>query len=212
MHISNNIPYFNQIVYSSSHLVALTFLAIALISIHVPLLLLAEFRPVSQQKSIVLVEYYVLWWIALVYYTVMVNNHHLGGLYAISFFHIASFLALVMTLSEHLLLPPQLDLHYAEPVDHGPSRGDEDGEHNQDVHTEQTPLLGRRRPIARPDTQESEHYGFWLAEYLLLVPFPIILVCGTYITVLIALPQTLADGSPALPGKLFLLPIIFSEY
>jgi hypothetical protein len=55
--------------------------------------------------------------------------------------------------------------------------------------------------MATADVQESEHYGFWFIECILLITFPIILVCEMYMTVLISLPQTLADGSSVINGE-----------
>ncbi|KIJ55609.1 hypothetical protein M422DRAFT_151554 [Sphaerobolus stellatus SS14] len=184
------------IVYSSGYVVALSLLAAALIGLHLPLLILSEFRPVPQQKSIILLEYYVLWWILLVFETVMVNKHKLGGLYAISFFHVAAFTALVITLSEHLVLPQKL--HPNIHPTNGTDSGDDEQPNHEAVETERTPLLGRRRRVTNPNVQEGEHYGFWFAEYLLLVPFPVILVTNTCLTVLGSLPQSLADGSSPL--------------
>jgi len=186
-----------QIVYSSGYVVELSLFSAAFIGIHFPLLVLSEFRPVPQQKSIILLESYVLWWILLIVNTVLINNYGVGGFYFISFFHVASFLTLTITLSEHLLLPKKPELNT-------------NGHHfqHEDTHTETTPLLGRQREVVHPEVLEGEHYGFWLVEYLVMIPFPLLLVTQTCLYLLGSLPQTLADGSPATTGWCFL----FSRY
>lgn len=192
-----------QIVYSSGYTVIISLISLAFITLHVPLTLFSSWRPVPQQKSILLLETYVLWWILLVFDTVLVNGSKIGGFYFITFFHVAAFLALLVTLLEYLCLP-------SFPIDHqsafhnvgGPEIEGESGESREENHSETTPLIQRQRNLTtKTDVQEGEHYGFWILEYMILVPFPVILVTQTAMMLLGALPQTLADGSSALLGK-----------
>ncbi|KAF8578706.1 Zn-dependent exopeptidase [Ramaria rubella] len=186
------------IIYSSGYAVSITLIASAFIAVYGPLSFVSRWRPVPQQKSILLLETYVLWWVILVFDTVLVNQYKIGGFYIITFIHLASFLALVVTLVEHLRLPSTQHLHsHANTVRDEDQRGEE-GEDNRTDET--TPLIERPRNAAvnKIAAQEGEHYGFWFLEYLLLVPFPVILVTQTAILALGALPQSLADGNSAL--------------
>jgi hypothetical protein len=174
----------------------------ALIAFQIPLAFLSYWRPVPQQKSILLLETYVLWWFLLIFDTVLVNKSNIGGLYLITFFHVTAFLALLVTLAEHLRLPSSSVRQPNNDDADGVDVESESEEHREVNHTETTPLIRRRRDATnRTNVQEGEHYAFWILEYLLLVPFPVILVAETAIMLLGALPQTLADGSSSLLGK-----------
>jgi len=192
------------IVYSSGYTVSACLTSMALLAMHVPLASLSSWRPIPQQKSILLLETYALWWILLVFDTVLVDKNKVGGFYIITFFHVASFLALLVTLVEHLRLPSARHQSFDE------HEGAEAEEHGEENHTETTPLIRRRQDAAhKADAQEGEHYAFWIVEYLLLVPFPVILVAETAIMLLGALPQTLADGNSSLLVYLVLALISF---
>ncbi|KAF8520457.1 Zn-dependent exopeptidase [Hysterangium stoloniferum] len=183
-----------NIVYSSHYTVAISFMALAFASVHIPLLIFSSWHPVPQQKSIILLESYIIWWILLVYNTILINQYQIGGLYVIFFFHISYFLALVVTLAELLQTPPTEHTHSSNIHQHNSRNG---GQINGD-DTETTPLLRRPENSIERDIQEGEHFGFWTAEFLLLVPFPAILVTQMGLMLLGALSQTLADGSPAI--------------
>ena len=126
--------------------------------------------------------------------TVLVNNKKVGGLYVITFFHIASFCALLVTFLEHLRLSPSATQRLV--------CADIHEEHTEDEQTETTPLIRRRGDA---NAQEVANQPYWILEYLLLIPFPVILVTQMGTMLLGALPHTLADGSSSLIGTLIIV-------
>jgi Vacuolar membrane protease, transmembrane domain len=76
------------------------------------------------------------------------------------------------------------------------------GEQRENDQTETSPLLqGRRDDTNVRGAQNERKPAFWLLQYLVLVPYPVILVTQIGMLVLGGLPQTLADGGLALLGR-----------
>ena len=136
--------------------------------------------------------------------TVLVRDKKIGGLYVVTFFHIASLCALVVTFLEQLQVTTFRiqQLSGADAVEHE----DIHQEHGENEQTETTPLIRRGRAVTdTTDLHEGENQSFWILGYLLLVPFPVILVTQMGTMLLGALPQTLADGSSSLLGTTIIL-------
>lgn len=87
-------------------------------------------------------------------------------------------------------------------MDAANGEGDDIGEEQREAdHTETSPLIHTRRNDTNTRDIQGRGKAFWIMQYLLLVPYPVILVTQLAMLVLGALPQTLADGNPALLGK-----------
>jgi hypothetical protein len=144
-----------------------------------------------------------------VFNTVLVNKKKIGGLYIITFNHIATFGALVVTLLEHFKVHRMGNQQSSsQPLESTEEREGHDTheESTENGHTETTPLIHRRRDTTdTTNVREGGGRPFWVLEYLLLVPFPVILVIQMATMLLGSLPQTLADGSPSLFGTPIIL-------
>ena len=84
------------------------------------------------------------------------------------------------------------------------SDDDEDEDHGivRDENNERTPLLGTNgQAIERSEIEEDNELGLWAVQYLLSVPFPVILVTQMALMLLNSLNQTLADGSSPANSK-----------
>ncbi|EJD06808.1 Zn-dependent exopeptidase [Fomitiporia mediterranea MF3/22] len=186
------------IAYSSATAVFISTLSLSLLSAYVVLEIFAYFLPVPQQKSMALVECYIFWWILLVVATVLVDKRRIAGMYFVTFFHASTLAALLLGFIEHFTLPSAQE---------GSSRNataavndDDDGNDGAEPEesTERTPLLGENGlAIRKSEIDEDNVIGLWFLQYLLAVPFPVILITQLGVMLMNALPQTLADGSPA---------------
>ena len=65
--------------------------------------------------------------------------------------------------------------------------------------TERTPLLESNggEPVEEETVDESNQIGLWILQFLLAVPFPVILIAQLFILHVDGLGQTLSDGSSA---------------
>jgi hypothetical protein len=95
-----------------------------------------------------------------------------------------------------------LDMHLrVSPIVKGPSHGPP-RHGNRDPATERTPLIPRAEEIIAP-----KHYGegdlslIWILEFLLAVPFPVILLVQMLLAETAALSTTVVDGSSAFMGE-----------
>lgn len=166
----------------------------------------AYFFPISSQRHIVLIEYYVFWWTLLVLNTVAINKFKLGSLFPVAFFHAGALLSLLIGLLEVLLFKPRtpnadlptdpddpnvetaLVVERAEP----PSTDEAD---------EQTPLLVTRRKVVGLKSEiydEKQTGGMWLWQYIVAVPFPVLFISQIAWVLLFGLNGTLADGGSPL--------------
>ena len=193
---------FRQATYRSPLVVLLSFACLMTLSMYGILKAFALLLPIPSQRQIVLVEYYVLWWILLVYDTVLLDRSKLGSLYPVVFFYGGAFLALLVALLEVLLFKPltpntelpsdpddpsvetALVVERAEPP--GPDESDE-----------RTPLLVTRRKVVGLKSEiynEKQAGGMWIWQYLVILPFPVLLIAQLAWALLYALSGTLADG------------------
>ncbi|KAH8119687.1 Zn-dependent exopeptidase [Phellopilus nigrolimitatus] len=185
------------IIYSSATAVLISTLTLSLLSFYAVLALFAFFLPVPQQRSTVLLESYIFWWILLVIDTVAIGRSQIGGLYFVTFFYAGTLVALLLGLLEHFELPSArrgsrngnaavIDNEYR-------SEGDDTA---HEVSSERTPLLAQNgRGIKKSEIDEDNEIGLWFIQFLLAVPFPVILITQVGLLLVNALSQTLADGS-----------------
>ncbi|TDL26147.1 Zn-dependent exopeptidase [Rickenella mellea] len=195
------------IIYTSPGSVMISCLTLSYISFYLTLELFTYLRPIPQQKAIMLLEAYILWWAFLVADTVLISNVQLGGLYFVTFFHVATLTALVIGLLEQFelpagfrrrrLLPPRIEVHDEA---NGANEHENDEEHAEaDAADERTPLIqANGQAIKDEDLDEDNVIGLWFLQFLLAVPFPVILITEIGVMLLAALGQTLADGSKPL--------------
>ena len=134
-----------------------------------------------------------------------------SGLYFITFVHAGAFLATLLALLDMLRLDAlrlfrvrvdevqgssqhaSEDRPHGQGTSHGPPRHG-----NRDPATERTPLIPRAEEIVGP-----RHYGegdlifIWILEFLLAVPFPVILLVQVLLAETAALSTTVVDGGSA---------------
>lgn len=172
-------------------------MALAYISFYTVLELFSYFLHVPQQRSMVLFETYVFWWILLAVDTGIIGSSHIGGLYFVTFFYSATLAALLVSLLEYFELPAAL-----RKSSHPIIQDEEDRRIDRDESNERTPLLATNgRVVSQSEIEEDNELGLWIAQYLLSVPFPVILVTQIALMLLYSLNQTLADGSSPNNGQ-----------
>jgi len=136
-----------------------------------------------------------------------------SGLYFITFVHLGAFLATLLALLDMLRLDalryfrirvdetqgPPRDAHEGQSHSHGPSHG-----HgiSDSAASERTPLIPRSEETIGPKHRgEGDLSLVWIVEFLLAVPFPVILLVQMLLAEMAALSTTVVDGSSAFMGE-----------
>lgn len=143
------------------------------------------------------------------------GTRQFSGLYFITFVHLGAFLATLLALLDMLRLDvlryfrirvdetqePPRPAHEGRAYGQGPSHGHP--EHgNSDPATERTPLIPRAEEIIGPKhSGEGDLSVIWILEFLLAVPFPVILLVQMLLSETAGLSTTVVDGSSALMGE-----------
>jgi hypothetical protein len=173
----------------------------------------------EQQKLSVLLHQYVLTWALLVYTTSVVT---LGGTYFITAWNavvlIGAMLACVegMTGARGYEDEEEIErqrryvrgVHYdAVGTAENGHQDSENGHQRVDVveetePTEITPLIAQRGQPT-PLGEEQGAIGWWIAQLLVVVPLPVILVSHIAVILLLAMNQTLTDGTSPFGGECF---------
>ena len=193
-----------QITYRSPLLVLLSFGCLMTLSMCGILKAFAKLLPIPSQRQIVLVECYMLWWALLVFDTVSLNNSQLGSLYPIVFFYCGALLALLIGLLEVLLFKPLTPIADLPSGTSDPGvetalvveRAEPSGSGDSNEHT---PLVTRRKVVGLKTEihDEKQTGGMWMLQYLVALPFPVLLIAQIAWAILFALNGTLADGGSA---------------
>jgi hypothetical protein len=171
--------------------------------------------PVANQRSQILFEIYVCWWILALANVILMATRQLSGLYFITFVHAGAFLAAFLALLDMLRLDALR--HFRIRVDEiqEPSRHAPEGHpygrestHSppRNVHrgpaTERTPLIPIAEEIIAPKNySEGDLSLVWILEFLLAAPFPVILLVQMLLAETAALSTTVVDGSSAFMGE-----------
>ncbi|THH09454.1 hypothetical protein EW145_g2012 [Phellinidium pouzarii] len=187
------------IVYSSNTTVLMSTLSLAFLSFYTISELFSLFLPIPQQRSMAFLECYIFWWILLIVDTAYIGRDKIGGLYFITFFHAGALAALLVGLLEHLELPSALGGRsgVAPATVANDHEGDE-SDPERSGSSERTPLLAQHgRTIRKSEINGDNEKGLWVIQFLLAVPFPVILITQISIMLLNALSQALADGNSA---------------
>lgn len=165
----------------------------------------------EQQKLSVLLHQYVLTWALLVYTTSVVT---LGGTYFITAWNAVVLLGAVLACVEGMAGARGYEdeeetgrqrryvrgVHYdAVGTAENGHQDSENGHQHADVveetePTEITPLIaqhGQPTPLG----EEQGAIGWWIAQLLVVVPLPVILVSHIAVILLLAMNQTLTDGT-----------------
>jgi hypothetical protein len=207
-------------VYSHKYLVLTTTLSLAFLTLVIPLkfpiILHVPLLP-EVEKLTILLQTYILTWFLLLLSTIALMRFKTGGVYFITTWHVLVFLALVLGYIEVLKGAKGSRDEYAQTarrlvrgvrfeVDEGASAGVRRVD-AEAPPTEVTPLLAltphEQTGEGRSRQREVEGaVGWWIVQMLLVVPFPVILMCHLGVLLLHALAQTLADGSSPAVGKL----------
>ena len=205
----------NQTIYRNPYPVLLSIACTTIVALLTPLYVADWWTPVANQRSQILFETYICWWILALVNVVLMATRQFSGLYFITFVHAGAFLATILALLDMLRLDPlrwfriRVD-ETQEPSQHAPeshpySQGpsyDRPRHGNRDPVTERTPLIPRADEIIGP-----KHYGegdlslTWILEFLLAVPFPVILLMQMLLVETAALSTTVVDGSSAFMGE-----------
>ncbi|KAG1882430.1 hypothetical protein F4604DRAFT_425374 [Suillus subluteus] len=165
----------------------------------------------EQQKLSILLHQYVLTWALLVYTTSVVT---LGGTYFITAWNAVALLGAVLACVEGMAGARGYEdeeeierqrryvhgVHYdAVGTAENGHRDSENGRQHVDVieetePTEITPLIAQHDQFT-PLGEEQGAIGWWIAQLLVVVPLPVILVSHIAVIVLFAMNQTLTDGA-----------------
>ncbi len=142
----------------------------------------------------------MFWWFFLLFDTILLHAYNICALYPITFFHGGALLGLLTGLLEALLLPHKTR---SEDLPRDPDDSDAVTRSVVEGTSESTPLLAEaRRKVVRlkSEQNEKEAGGLWIIQYLLSVPFPVLLAAQTLLFAMHSLHQTLADGSSPTNG------------
>ncbi|KAG6382055.1 hypothetical protein JVT61DRAFT_692 [Boletus reticuloceps] len=166
----------------------------------------------EQQKLSVLLQLYVFTWVLLVFSTVVLRSAEIGGTYFITAWNLCALLGCIAALAEATTNACGFEEAedgsetYIGPARYQAISTEEDGDGQQSSHrivedpepTETTPLVPREHSRIQSSDEGQGAIGWWILQFLLVVPLPVILVFHISITLLGAMNQTLTDGnSPA---------------
>ncbi|KAG2339609.1 hypothetical protein BDR05DRAFT_938905 [Suillus weaverae] len=163
----------------------------------------------EQQKLSVLLHQYALTWALLVYTTSVLT---LGGTYFITAWNAVVLLGAVLACVEGMAGArgyedeEEIERRYVRGVHYDAvgtaENGHQDSENGHErvgvieetEPTEITPLIAQHgRPT--PSGEEQGAIGWWIAQLLVVVPLPVILVSHIAVILLLAMNQTLIDGA-----------------
>ncbi|CAE6427113.1 unnamed protein product [Rhizoctonia solani] len=197
----------NQYVaYSSSYVVAASFISAAILAVIIPAKILSYYFP-SPDPLLTTANHAVFtlfWWLALCVATGVLNEKHLGGFYYATFAYAGQLFSLLLSLAAMLHFDdhPTRDQVNGANGDHlnGEYQNGDQEDADGEEPNERTSLLHRaHRAIHQittpPAGYSSKSRSTWSAEILFSLLFPSILVSGIMIMLLTALSQTLADGN-----------------
>ena len=203
-----------QAVYSSPYIVLLSFLSLTYLSLNSVLnlpsySLKSISTPPVQDKRVVFLHLYLFTWVLLVLTTVGITSLKpgLGGGYLMSAWNTCVGLAVVIAGVADVVAAGHEERRV---VDHGTyeelegENGNEsDGEHPEP--DESTPFIrypaqsSSNRQRLRKDKGETESLTetwWWIPQFIVSVPLPVILFAQVAMLLLDAMSQTLSDGSP----------------
>lgn len=173
--------------------------------LYIPLRFMAYYRPIFRQKTIVLLQLYLVSWALLVFNTVLVSIFKISGFYFLTFLNASILLSLLLGLAEHFELPPSVKKQLVKHVRRG-SNGEQQEEEVIEEATERTPLLDREEAEVRElQVDEENQYLLWTFQLLFAAPFVMILLVQFMLLILGALRQTLADGSSSNTSQYYCL-------
>lgn len=171
----------------------------------------------EQQKLSILLHQYVLTWALLVYTTSALT---LGGTYFLTVWNAVVLLGSVLACIEGMvgargyedeeILEGERRARYVRGIRYDAVSNGEDGhqdaENGREVEdtepTEITPLVAQRgEPM--PSGEEQGAIGWWIAQLLVVVPLPVILLSHIAVILLFAMNQTLTDGTSPYGGECF---------
>lgn len=201
--------------YSAPYLVVLSFFTLAYVALSLPLALP---KHAHAQKQTVLLQTLILAYILLLLGTIFLP--HIGGTYPLSAWAGCTFLAWAVGAVEGLFATQSReDEHDEVEVERRlvsgirydaveGAEGEVEGEEVQTEPTEITPLIQQRRPqngaAHKDETTEGGAIGWWIAQMLLVVPIPVILVAHVGVMFIGSMAQTLGDGGGVVVRKFFL--------
>ena len=178
----------------------------------------------QEDKHITFLHLYLLTWLLLVLSTVGITSLKpgLGGGYLMSAWNVSVGLACVIagvagvvTAGEHDRAPRNGGAHHEESYEELEGENANEGEEDHQLVSEPdeyTPLiqpppqltLNSQRPRMVKGEAEAEtltETWWWIPQFIISVPLPVILVSQVVMLMLDAMPQTLADGSPSISGQ-----------
>ncbi|KAF8161606.1 hypothetical protein B0H34DRAFT_796365 [Crassisporium funariophilum] len=211
-------------IYSSPYIVLFSFFTLAYLSLTFTLTLpssLPFFAPELhhlatplQDKHTVFLHLYFFTWILLVLSTLGITRLKpgVGSGYLMSAWNLCAALGCVLAAVERMFLFVRGRGKRArrrvrdDDADSGSDSDEEEDEveddhdpHYQANSSETTPLIHqtRSRAVKQGNEDESLATWWWIPQFLVSVPLPVILMSHVTTLLLDAMPQTLADGSPA---------------
>lgn len=214
----------HQVIHTHPWLVLVSALSLAYLTTVLPLTFPLTRHGVvpapEQQKLSILLHQYVLTWGLLVYTTSVLT---LGGTYFVTLWNAVVLLGSVLACVEGMTGARGYEdeeivkqrryvrgNHYEavstgenghQDAENGHQNADNDhqdvGEIEDTEPTENTPLIAQPTPT----DEEQGAIGWWIAQLLVVVPLPVILVSHIAIILLFAMNQTLTDGTSPYAGE-----------
>ena len=181
---------------------SLSALALAYLSLAVPLQFAQHLRPIpaSKQRFVILIELYGLTWILLLGATILMQRIKVVGLYWIAFWNASLLVAVVLGFSESLWSNGKA----VRPIPRrSKSEGDravQTGEQQETEASENTPLLRQHASPTvssptislEPDVKGKEFW--WIFQFIVSTTLPVLNLATIYAIWIGAMPQTIPDG------------------
>jgi hypothetical protein len=96
-----------KIFYSAPYAVLVSCLSLFFTVAYLSLQTMKYLRPIPLQRTIILLELYIFFWIILLLGTILMQTRHLSGLYFLTFFNASSLAALLLAYGEIMMLEPK---------------------------------------------------------------------------------------------------------
>jgi len=144
---------YSQIVYSSWPAVLTSILAVAYVSLYLPLVLAQSWNPVHHPKSMALLQVYTLSWLMLVWYETLLKGSGSSWLFLATLFNASSLIAVLLDLGQSFYVP------HARAIEH---REDDPEAEEIEQDTEITPLLRDDVPGVPAEKGTGEDNQSWV--------------------------------------------------
>lgn len=176
---------------------SLSALALAYLSLAVPLQLAQHIRPIpaSKQRFVILIELYGLTWILLLGATILMQRIKVVGLYWIAFWNASLLVAVVLGLSERLWNNGKAVWLIPRRSESEDDQAAQTGEQQETEASESTPLLREHAsPTSSLEPDVKDKDSWWIVQLIISSTLPVLNLATIYAIWIGAMPQTIPDG------------------